>query len=178
MIEKSIIEKEVASAYEKYRPQLIKDIPIFLINKNLTEDCIQETFIIFQNKLIEKDGKLDNTYAYLKTVARNVAVNFNREGERYFTTDVLPDVSDGEFEEEQKRETVNESLEILGDILDDLTPRAKYAVIYHHALNHTINQTARIIGSSESATKKLLYRTIKNIRKSYEDMNGGRNVFK
>lgn len=169
MIDKKNIEKTVADAYEKYRFCLMKDTAIFLLNKNLLEDCIQETFIIFQMKLVETDGQIDNTYAFLKKVARNVAVNYNRDSSNYYPTSKLPEIIDTGPDEERLKENMDESLKKLEEILNEMNPRARNAIIYHHGLDHSMEQTAKFIGCSKSTTQKIICRTIKTIKKNQNE---------
>ncbi|MDD6807127.1 MAG: sigma-70 family RNA polymerase sigma factor [Oscillospiraceae bacterium] len=166
------IEEIVSEAYKKYKNKLIRETSIVLIDKSYIEDCIQEAFIVFQKKLLETDGILENSYGFLKTVARNIAVNYNREKIKYIATDDFSKVPDRNTDNQSEEEQKSEALALLYEIMDDISPRARSAIICHHALNRSLSQTACIIGSSESATQKLMYRTIKTIRQTYKEKIG------
>ncbi len=144
--------------YEKYAKNLFNLIYSFLGNREDSEEVLQETFLRFFKsirKIEVKEG--GGVYPYLKKIAINESYTKLKKRKR----------------EEKKKQMYAESIikhrkeenYDVYDILNQIPPRQRLAVILKKIEGYSLKEVAKLMGISEKAVESLLSRAVLNISK-------------
>lgn len=129
-------------------------------NKEEAEDVSQETYTRFISRLSSYQ-KGTNPYAYLATIARNIAYDLLRK------RDNTPLSYEEEIGGEEEKST--SSMKEISRYLEKLSPLEREIIILHVLEDMKFKDVAKVVGKSLSATLVCYHRAMKKLRKEEED---------
>jgi RNA polymerase sigma-70 factor, ECF subfamily len=101
--------------YNLTKNQVFYAIINIVKDQDLAEDIMQDTYVKFLEK-IEQYKSGSNPYAYLSTIARNLAINYYHQDKKIVYNDEIIDHSDSLYESIEENEDIFKLLNILSDI--------------------------------------------------------------
>lgn len=177
--EKRIMEKEFNRIYEKYKESIFN----FCMSRlncsiELSEDCTQETFIIFFNRL-KKGEEFGNPRAFLYRTANNFIMQARDKMKKTITGDVPLDEVSPYIPDD--RESVDENInyqdltKMLGEILSE---EEQELFRYRFVEDMRIDEISKAMGIKESNCTTKIYRLrlkLKALLLDYYDIDKGDN---
>lgn len=162
--------EDFSEIFENYREKVFNLAHKMTADINAAEDITQETFLkCYEN--LEKFRGDSHIFSWLYSIAKNCCLRFiekqkkssSKELEQLINT-VRDDKID-KFDISEKNNYINQVKEgcLLG-LLKTLSFNQRIAFIMNVLQKHSIEDTARIVNKSESATRTLVHRARKNIR--------------
>ncbi len=177
--------RKVLKLFEKIYNETYKEVLKFVIckcnNLNDVDDILQETYLeVFKILETKKEVFEDNKFAYIITIAKNKIIkNYNSNGkvklismfqvkdDEEYTLDI-----DSGIDLESSFINKNNIEEIWKYLSDKNIVIAKIFYL-HFGLDMKFKEIAESMELKESTIKTNLYRTLKDVRKKFED--GGEN---
>ncbi len=167
------LEKDFLRSYESYSDAIFRFILFKIDNREKALDMMQETFMKTWVH-ISKEGKLDNTRAFLYKVAGNMVIDeYRRRGLSGYKTESLENLSESGFE---PSEDIN-NLERLIDRLDGVKvmntastlPEIYSSVLFmKYSEDLSIGEIAKNSGVTENVISVRLNRALKKLREIIE----------
>ena len=122
-VKKAYADTLLSEAYEKYSLDITKYCMVRLReNKSALDDCVQETFIVYYNRLL-KGEEILKVRAFLYRTAENICrgadTEFLRKAKKTADLDTLEDVAAVQVDEKASSYDYDELKELL---LKELTP--------------------------------------------------------
>ncbi|HEY5935935.1 MAG TPA: RNA polymerase sigma factor [Kofleriaceae bacterium] len=130
------------------------------------DDLLQDAFLqVFQSL---RGWRAEASLAtWIDRVAVRVAYRYLSQRGRRVQTDVLADDDAGPAAPEAgpgaRRQLARDGVKRLYDVLDELSPASRLAFTLHEIDGRTIAETAKLVGSSVTATKLRVWRARKRI---------------
>jgi RNA polymerase sigma-70 factor, ECF subfamily len=131
------------------------------------DDLLQEAFLQVFASL--RNWRAEASLAtWIDRVAVRVAFRYLSQRKRRVLTDALPDddLAPGEDIPGTRRQLARDGVKRLYAALDELSPAARLAFTLHEIDGRSIAETARLVGSSVTATKLRVWRTRKRIEQA------------
>ncbi len=152
--------------FKRYWGSLVLDANYRLGDRGLAEDCAQETFMLFYDKL-NSGARFDDEAAiraFLFRTNRFISMHMIRAREQ--ERKALCDVADNDIEENY---VSLENQEILDSALSSMPYRNAVFTVWHYGYDATYEQMAEQLGESKDAVKKATERALKDLKLAMED---------
>jgi RNA polymerase sigma-70 factor (ECF subfamily) len=156
--------KTLVSIYEKHSPGIFRYAYRLLGDRELSEECVSETFSRFLQTLKKGGGPRENVQAYLYRMAHNWITDHYRRGSVHQVSledFELPDDSAnpaalvaGQFERERIRAA-----------LMQLPAEQQKVILLRVVEGWPHEQVAEVVGKSAEATRSLQYRALNTLRR-------------
>jgi len=159
-------ETFVARLFRQYEIKIRKFLLLKKHNLEDVEDIIQDTFLKAHKVPNWQDVK--NPEAYLVSMARNTFHDHVRKEIRSAIDQIEDEVIDGTPSPEQ-RLSDRQQLKELGDVINDLTPRLKQAIILVKVLGLSTSEASEIMGITKGALKNHIMRGMIACRKKIKE---------
>lgn len=159
--------------YEKYHQDVYQFIFYMVKDRNLAEDLVQEVYIRVLKSYERFQGK-SSLKTWIYSIARNVTIDYFRKEKKRRLKAIT---SFGKKEELDVRDDrpIPEEIVIRNDIvgqlykcLDYCTLDQRTVLIARFIQDLSINETAEVLGWSESKVKTTQHRALKVLRKNME----------
>lgn len=156
--------------YEQYRDRVYTYLRSRSRNAEDAVDLTQQVFLHALDALPRYRGK-DATFApWLFRIARNAAIDFHRRQRITVTWDLVPETLQPVASDDPERAVLHhEALARLRTRVAALEPDARELLALRFGARLTIAETAAVVGKSEAAVKKRLFRIIQMLREDYHD---------
>lgn len=163
-------KKEFSRIYDQYIDKIYRFIFFKVNSPEVAEDLTSETFLrgweIFKNA----NSKIENISALLYQIARNLVTDFYREKNKVQIIsaekeDPLPDPRIN-LEEKAK---LDSDLETVRRALSQLNEDYQNAIIWYYIDDLPIQEVANLLGRTKEATRVLITRAIKTLRKKINE---------
>jgi len=129
-------------------------------DRTLTEDLTSETFYKALRQLHRFEGSDDDFLPWLYTIARNTLVDRTRK-----RTEEPVEILENDHHADNPYYHVELRLD-LGLLLSELSEQQRQVVQLRFIEDMPVKEIANVIGKSESATKSILYRALKQLKES------------
>ncbi|MFZ3577061.1 RNA polymerase sigma factor SigX [Virgibacillus sp. DJP39] len=164
--------------YDKYHNELYKFVFYMVKDKQLTEDLVQEVYIKVLKSYKNFRGE-SSEKTWLFSIARHITIDYFRAQKRkrnkvYEFIDwtekdsSLPD----ELPLPEEIAIQNEEIQHIYRSMDKCTPDQKSVLILRYIQSFSINETAEILGFSQSKVKTTQHRGLKVLRDSSKSKGG------
>ncbi|WP_079479915.1 RNA polymerase sigma factor SigX [Halobacillus salinus] len=165
--------------YEKYHQDLFQYIIYMVKDRNLAEDLVQDVYIKTFKSYDTFDGR-SSEKTWLFSIARHVTIDYFRKQNRKRKR-VMDFFDWGEKGEEIKdKSPLPEEIAVLNDemqavyrALDECTVDQSSVIILRFIQSMSIQETAEVLGFSESKVKTTQHRAMKALKKNLEDQDEG-----
>ena len=163
--------------YSEYSDKLYGFVLNRVKNKAVAEDIVQETFL----KSMEKISELDDAEKYrswLYSIARNKCNDWFRENSNSNCISIDDENQNTDYENENydvvmipDDYAVNEERKKqLNEIINNLNPDMKTAVLMYYYNDQSMNQIARALGIKENAAKQKLYQARQKLKEKINSL--------
>jgi RNA polymerase sigma-70 factor (ECF subfamily) len=155
--------------YDKYIDSIYRFAYIKTSSQLNAEDIASEVFTRYWQSL-QKKTTIENERAFLYKTARNIVIDFYRKRGR--TPETISTDTDFDIASNQNlQDEANTSLELgtIKNAISQLKDDYQNVVIWHYLDDMKIEEVAKAIGKSESATRMLLSRALKEIKEKTKE---------
>ena len=161
-------ENAFTQLYEAFVDQIYRFLYFKTNDVDLAQDLTSEVFIRCWKDLQNPDRKIDHLKAYIYTVARNRVIDHYRTNkvliDIYSLKNVLPDDKPGIADKIDK----NISYQEIRKLLTLLKDSYQEILILHHIEELSLREISEVLKKSPSATRVLLHRANKALKREYE----------
>ncbi|MBU1144013.1 MAG: RNA polymerase sigma factor [Firmicutes bacterium] len=147
--------------YNLTKNQVFYAIISVVKDKDLAEDIMQDTYVKFLEKIDQyKDGA--NPYAYLSTIARNLAINlYNQRKREVYSEEIFETIASPEVKDDE---------EDIFKILDLLEPDEKEVVTLHIVNDLKFREIAPIVDKPLGTVLWIYNKAIKKLKEKVGDI--------
>ncbi len=157
----------------RYRPWIFKRCLFRLSNYHDAEDAAQDIVMKVFAKLHQLMDRAQFR-AWLKTIVDNYCNTYAQRRARYTTSDHIEQLI--EMHEQEAVVPPHDVLaenEAIYQVLSSLSENARQVLKLRFFADHSLEEIARILGLTLSATKARLYRAIEQFKQLYNQLYGG-----
>lgn len=163
----SFDESALAEIYDRYQDPLYRYALRLLGNEQLAEDCLSDTFLRFLKALRQGNLPCENLRAYLYRIAHNWIADHYRMS---IVTENIEDLKDPDGQPKIEEQIItNLQRKRLRQALISLTPEQQQVIILKYFEGWQNEDIAHMIGKRVGAVKALAHRSIRMLRKKYQD---------
>jgi RNA polymerase sigma-70 factor (ECF subfamily) len=172
------LKKIFSKIYDKYVAKIYRFIFLKVNSKEIAQDLTSETFLkawkafSFQRS----EFRVQNPQAFLYKIAKNLVTDYYREKAKIqlISAESSP-IIDPRINLEEKA-IQNSDLELVKKAILKLKDEYQDAIIWYYLEGYSVSEIAKILDKSEPATRMLISRAIKNLKKEYEKLINGQRT--
>lgn len=163
-------KKEFSKIYDKFIERIYRFIFLKTNSKETAEDLTSETFLRAWEFFKNGNPKIENPSAFLYRIARNLVSDHYRERgrNRVISVDFETPIVDPRQNLEE-RAKIDLDLEIIKRELSKLDDDYQNAIIWYYLDGLPIREVANLLDKTEGATRVLISRAIKTLKKQLEN---------
>lgn len=163
-------KKVFGKIYDRYIDKIYRFIFVKVSSQEIAQDLCSEVFLrgwqAFQNQKSEiKNTKIENPQAFLYKIANNLIVDYYRKKAK---TQIIPDyniqMADASIDLESEA-ALKSDLDNVKQAINTLKPDYQNVIIWHYLDELSIKEIALMLGRTEQATRVLLHRALKSLKK-------------
>lgn len=156
--------------YDHYADQVFRYIYYRVSNRALAEDLTADAFVRALRALPRFTWQGTDFGAWLTTIARNLITDHYKSSraKREIVADELPDADDSRDGPEQEAVT-NDVNDALMQALRTLPDDQQECLVSRFMLEHSIAETADLMGRSPGAIKQLQLRAVRSLARTFPD---------
>lgn len=169
-------ERAFGQLYNKYWNSMVSFIKRMVVDEQIAEDIVQDTFIRIYKNLDKFNPKKSTFSTWSHTIATNLAKNeIKRQNNQNYILRKWVE----EHYELSRSKTPEEELDkklkysYIFSVLDKLTENQRKAFIHKDIYGLSIEETAKKLGISISATKNRLHRARKAFKSLLQEDDNG-----
>jgi RNA polymerase sigma-70 factor (ECF subfamily) len=155
--------------YEHYRDPVYRYLRSRTATAEEAEDLLQQVFLRALDALPRYHPDRSPFVAWLLGIARHVSLDAHRRHHERVPWDFVPEVlraGDSEVEAEVLR---REDQARLGRLFAALPSDKRELLVLRFVARLSVREIAAVLGKSEAATKKQLFRTLQTLKEQYHD---------
>ncbi|MDD3693945.1 MAG: sigma-70 family RNA polymerase sigma factor [Candidatus Pacebacteria bacterium] len=166
MKDRSTIEKQFLSLYDKYSDDIFRFCLVKTKDRALSLDITQETFTKFWELLLKGSGsKIEQKRAYLYKIARNLIIDQSRKKSSYLVEDFTESIYESLLQEDPYERLQNK---IDGEkallLLNELPDSTKDLITLRYVEGLSIQEIAKITKKEPQTVSVYIHRGIKKMR--------------
>lgn len=164
----------LAEIHDRYYPDVYRYVRYRLYDEQVCEDISAEVFLRLLDALHKKRGPEHNLRGWLFGTASNLVNDHLRT--RYARKVEILDVDDNDLVESEHPEESYEEDWMQQQVrlaLQELTPEQQHVLALRFSGEHSLDDTANLMGKSVTAVKGLQFRAIASLRRLVEERIGG-----
>jgi RNA polymerase sigma-70 factor, ECF subfamily len=159
----------VAESYQDLRPLLFSIAYRMLGSVNEAEDIVQESFVRYQQALVEQDAEIESPKAYLSAVATRLAIDHLRSArvrKETYIGEWLPEplLTDEQAPDGARHAEDADSLSMAFLLLlERLSPVERAVFLLHDVFDYGYDEVAEIVDKSEDNCRQLAVRARRHV---------------
>jgi len=157
-----------APLYDRYADRVYAYLRLHVAQQEDAADLLQQVFLHALDGLPRYRGDGTHVVAWLFRIARNAVIDARRRQRLTLSWDAIPDalhpIGEHDPEAEVLRQEAHSRVRALVDALDE---EAREVLVLRFTGRLSIADIALVIGKSEAATQKKLYRTMRALKEQY-----------
>ena len=161
--------KTFGQIYDRYIEKIYRFIFFKVNSQEIAEDLASETFLKTWKVFKNEEKSIENMQAFLYKTARNLVIDYYRKNGKVQIVSVdnpsITDPSQNLEEKEMLRSDVNMVKAALTNLKDDY----QNVIIWHYLDDLPIEEISYILGRTEDATRVLLHRALKSLKKEIKE---------
>ena len=168
----SQVQDFVESAYIKYKDILV--IEVFKLTKDysLAEDCVQETFLVLNRRLLMDEFENVNLKAFLSSVAHNIALKYRYSHSKELVAgDYIDLIKFNEDDYDCGEILFLENHEYVMNAIKILPPLERRVLILRYANGLKYDAIARTLNINVDAVKRMIRKSLNVLKKNEEREN-------
>ncbi len=150
--------------YETYYDSVYKMIYMRLLNRDDTEDVVQETFIRAYSAWDSYNSGKAGVLTWLYAIARNTLINYMRKYRRFTDSVSLDETLEQGVEDRELASLTDGSAQDAYLILKHLTDGERELLTMRYAMELSYKEMAQELGSNEKAVAKRMERLLSKCR--------------
>lgn len=156
---RKITEREMKRLVESYSNDLLKLCTLYLKDRHLAEDALQDTFIKVWQKYYTYDKTLSSEKTWITRIAINTCKNYLRTSwfNKIQTSDFIEIVGQDEYT------VVDEAVDMMNEILD-LKEKYRVVLLMYYYEEYSVKEIAEILEAKQSTVLSLLARGRKQLK--------------
>lgn len=161
------ISKKFTGIYDRYVDKIYRFIFFKVDSREIAEDLASETFLRGWREF-RNNRDIENPPAFLYKIARNLVTDYYRtKGKIQFLSNESILFSDPRTNLEEES-FLNSDLKLIKKTLLQLKSDYQNVIIWHYLDDLPIAEVSKLLGRSEEATRMLLSRALKELKKQLE----------
>lgn len=176
MSNKKQVDEEFKLVYDTYFENITRFCKVKLKNRNEAQDCVQECFTVYYNRLLQGE-KIENAGAYLYKIADNVVNSqFRRDKKQMNLVDI--DELREELYVENTADYSNLDYDTVAEkIINELNIKEKeiYELRYIH--KKSLEEISQTLNISFTAVAQRLFRLREKVKKIVNEEMKGEELF-
>lgn len=166
-MDQQLVKQQINDLYHSYSQDVYNFVFFMVGNHELAKDILQDTFLRAYKKYYTFQG--GNIKSWLFRIARNITIDeFRKTKPISYLFDINPTLKAVEFTPEQLT-ILSETEKELYFALNKLKRSYRDVIILRKIKELSINETAEILGWSESKVKTTLFRGMSALKKVLEE---------
>ncbi len=163
-------KKEFSRIYTQYIDKIYRFIFFKVNSPQIAEDLTSETFLRGWEVFKNGNPKIENISAFLYQIARNLVADFYREKNKIqvISAEAEGSLPDPRIDLEEKAK-LDSDLERVKKALGQLNEDYQNAIIWYYIDGLPIQEVAHLLGRTKEATRVLITRAIKTLRKKLDE---------
>lgn len=161
--------------YKRFSPVVFAYLMQQVSNQQDVEELLLEVFLSTLKETMLEEWPEDRQLAWLRTVARNKVIDYYRHQK---LMNWLPLMQASELVDErmtpEERVEQKEAYKQLSQALNRLSPDQQKLIWLRYGQELRLVEIARILERPEGAVRKMLTRTLRRLRTSYEQLERGK----
>jgi RNA polymerase sigma-70 factor (ECF subfamily) len=159
----------VAESYQDLRPLLFSIAYRMLGSVNEAEDIVQESFVRYQQALVEQDAEIESPKAYLSAVATRLAIDHLRSArvrKETYIGEWLPEplLTDEQAPDGARYAEEADSLSMAFLLLlERLSPVERAVFLLHDVFDYGYDEVAEIVDKTEDNCRQLAVRARRHV---------------
>lgn len=156
--------------YDRYADRVYAYLRARTESEEDAADLMQHVFVQALDALPRYRGQGAAFAAWLFRIARNAATDFYRRRRRAVTWDLVPEAMQPIAEQDLEANILRrEALGRLRELVAALDADTRELLVLRFTAGLTVADIAAVVGKSESATQKKLFRIIQSLKERYHD---------
>jgi RNA polymerase sigma-70 factor (ECF subfamily) len=159
-------QKKFSDLYDSYINKIYRFAYLRVSSHEAAQDLAADTFARFWESFKLNPNGVQNPRAFLYTIAKNLVVDYYRDKGK--TNVVNADISDLKIIDHKndiaKTAEINSDIESVRKALTGLNDDYQNAVIWRYLDDLEIAEVASLLGRTETATRVLLHRAMKELK--------------
>jgi RNA polymerase sigma-70 factor (ECF subfamily) len=162
--------KLFSKIYDKHIDQIYRFVFFKVKSKEIAEDLTSETFSRIWAVFRDRGDDIDNIQAFMYKTARNLISDHYRHAEKFKVVPINnPSIPDPN-QDIKESSLVNSDLEMIKGALAELKEDYQNVIIWHYLEDLSISDMSKMLNRSRDATRVLLHRALKTLRKKIEQV--------
>lgn len=158
-----------AELYERYRDNVYRYLLSRTGTREEAEDLLQQVFLRAIDALPQYQPNKSPFVAWLLGIARNANIDTHRRQRSTVSWDAVPEIFRSSGSSLEAQVLNREDLLRLSKLYTALPVHKRELLVLRFAAGLTIREIAGVLGKSEAATKKQLFRTLQELKEQYHD---------
>lgn len=155
--------------YEHYRDPVYRYLRSRTETAEEAEDLLQQVFLRALDALPSYHPEKSPFVAWLVGIARNASIDAHRRRRPTVAWDFVPEVLRTNGSEVEAEVLRREDRSRLGHLFVALPADKRELLVLRFAAGLTVPEMAAVLGKSEAAVKKQLFRTLQGMKEQYHD---------
>ena len=162
-------KKEFSSIYDKYIEKIYRFTFLKVNSKEIAEDITSDTFLKGWEAYQKSQNQIKNPQAFLYKIANNLIIDYYRiKGRTDIVSTENKRISDPRINIEKKAK-LSSDMDNIRIALSSLNQDYQNVIIWHYLDGIQVKEIAEIMDRSESATRVLLHRALKSLKKQVNE---------
>ena len=157
------LRKAFSKIYDQNVGRIYRFVFLKVNSQDIAEDITADTFLKGWQAFQDKQAKIDNPKAFLYQISRNLVIDYYRQKDRT-QTEPADTVIDYRSDIGQQV-SLGSDIDQIRKLLPELNQDYQDVIIWHYLDDLPIPEVARLLKRSEEATRVLLSRALKSLRK-------------
>lgn len=165
------LEEKFNQIYDQYIDKIYRYIFLKVNSKDIAEDLTSETFLKYWQALNKKKEEnsflnpIKNNQAFLYEVARNLVIDYYRKKEKTKAVSLTDFSLVDQKSDLEGKSILNSDFEQVQLALNNLKDDYQNVILWYYLENFSIKEIADMLGRTEQATRVLLHRALKSLKK-------------
>ena len=161
--------EKFSKIYDKYIDKIYRFVFLKVSSQETAEDLTSEVFLRTWGFFKEKSQEIENIQAFLYKTARNLVTDHYRQKGRIRIVSVDNPLVIDPRQDLEKESEVNSDMEAIRRVIPELKDDYQNILIWHYLDDLSVNEISELLGRTKGATRVLLHRALKSLRKALKD---------
>lgn len=161
--------EKFSKIYDKYINKIYRFVFLKVSSQEIAEDLTSEVFLKTWRFFKEKGQEIENIQAFLYKTARNLVTDHYRQKGRIRIVSINNPLIIDPRQDLERDSKINSDIDVIRIVMSDLKDDYQNVLIMHYLDDLSIDEISGLLGRSNGATRVLVHRALKSLRKALKD---------